>query len=65
SIEGSQDWKWIELPDGTRRKMTKEERNNFDLLPKCFLQVLFPESCKIFFHSIATGISTMLQTVFC
>jgi hypothetical protein len=31
----------------------------------CFLQVLFPESCKIFFHSIATGISTMLQTVFC
>ena len=32
---------------------------------QCFLQVLFPESCKIFFHSIATGISTMLQTVFC
>ena len=31
----------------------------------CFLQVLFPESCKIFFHSIATGISTMLQTIFC
>ncbi|MCR4429898.1 MAG: site-specific DNA-methyltransferase [Tepidanaerobacteraceae bacterium] len=34
SVEGSQDWKWVELPDGTRREMTKEERNNFSLLPK-------------------------------
>jgi len=32
------------------------------LAKACFLQVLFPESCKIFFHSIATGISTMLQS---
>ncbi|NLG90137.1 MAG: hypothetical protein GX494_13190 [Clostridiaceae bacterium] len=47
---------------------TKIFLNNIEmekLMQECFLQVLFPESCKIFFHSIATGISTMLQTVFC
>ena len=32
--EGSQDWKWVELPDGTRREMTKAERQNYSLLPQ-------------------------------
>lgn len=32
--EGSQDWKWVELVDGTRRKMTKTEHYNFNALPK-------------------------------
>ena len=32
--EGSQDWKWVELPDGTRREMSNEERCNYSLLPK-------------------------------
>ena len=31
---GSQDWKWVELPDGTRREMSKDEIENFSLLPK-------------------------------
>ncbi|GHV92878.1 hypothetical protein AGMMS50268_33810 [Spirochaetia bacterium] len=31
---GSQDWKWVELPDGKRREMSKEECENFSLLPK-------------------------------
>jgi adenine-specific DNA-methyltransferase len=30
---GSQDWKWVELPDGVRREMTKDEIDNFSLLP--------------------------------
>lgn len=34
SPEGSRDWKWVELPNGTRREMTKEEKQNFSLLPK-------------------------------
>ena len=32
--EGSQDWKWVELANGERREMTKEERSNYSLLPK-------------------------------
>ena len=32
--EGAQDWKWIELADGTRREMTKTEHYNFKSLPK-------------------------------
>lgn len=31
--EGSQDWKWVQLADGTRREMTKAEKLNFSLLP--------------------------------
>lgn len=31
--EGSQDWKWVQLVDGTRREMTKAEKQNFSLLP--------------------------------
>jgi hypothetical protein len=31
--------------------------------PECFLQELFHESCKLFFHSIATPFSTMLQAL--
>lgn len=31
--EGSQDWKWVELPDGTRREMTKAEKSNYSILP--------------------------------
>jgi hypothetical protein len=30
----------------------------------CFLQALFPESCKPFFHSIASPFSTKLQVPF-
>lgn len=32
--EGSQDWKWVELPDGSRREMTKAERQNYSMLPQ-------------------------------
>ena len=33
-IQGDIHWNWIELPDGSRRKMTKEELNDHHLLPK-------------------------------
>jgi adenine-specific DNA-methyltransferase len=33
SVEGDSHWNHIELPDGTRRKMTPEEINNHKLLP--------------------------------
>jgi adenine-specific DNA-methyltransferase len=33
SVEGEPIWGWVELPDSTRRKMTKEEVNNHGLLP--------------------------------
>lgn len=33
SVEGDAHWNYVELPDGTRRKMTKEEINNHGLLP--------------------------------
>ena len=33
SVEGDTHWNCVELPDGTRRKMTKEEVNNHELLP--------------------------------
>lgn len=32
--EGSQDWKWVELPDGSRREMTRAERQNYSMLPQ-------------------------------
>jgi len=32
-VEGDPHWNYIELPDGTRRKMTSEEINNHKLLP--------------------------------
>lgn len=31
--EGSQDWKWVQLPSGERREMTNEEKKNYSLLP--------------------------------
>lgn len=34
NVQGDSHWGWIELPDGTRRKMTKEEVDNHSLLPK-------------------------------
>jgi hypothetical protein len=34
------------------------------MVPECFLQVLFEKSCKIFFHSIATPFSIVLQVLF-
>ncbi len=34
SVEGDAIWCWIELPDGARRKLTKEEINNHSFLPK-------------------------------
>jgi adenine-specific DNA-methyltransferase len=33
-IEGDSHWNYVEFPDGTRRKMTKDEINNHALLPK-------------------------------
>jgi adenine-specific DNA-methyltransferase len=33
SVEGDSHWNCVELPDGTRRKMTKEEISNHTLLP--------------------------------
>jgi len=34
NVQGDSHWGWIELNDGTRRKMKKEEVNNHDLLPQ-------------------------------
>ena len=34
SVEGDSKWCFVELEDGTRRRMTNEERNNHSLLPK-------------------------------
>ncbi len=34
SVEGDNHWNYVELADGTRRKMTREEINNHGLLPK-------------------------------
>ncbi len=34
SIEGDAAWSWLELEDGSRRKMTREEVDNHRLLPK-------------------------------
>lgn len=34
NIEGIPNWTWIELSDGSVRKMTKEEHKNHNLLPK-------------------------------
>ena len=45
--------KWDELLDSL-----KEDKDN------CFLQVLFHENCKLFFHSIASPFSTILQAHF-
>jgi adenine-specific DNA-methyltransferase len=33
NVQGDFHWGWIELPNGSRRKMTKEEINNHTLLP--------------------------------
>jgi len=33
-VQGNPPWKWVELKDGTRRKLTKEEMNNHAILPK-------------------------------
>ncbi len=33
-------------------------------LTVCFLQELFPQSCKLFFHTSASPFSTLLQTQF-
>ncbi|MCE5230430.1 site-specific DNA-methyltransferase [bacterium] len=33
SVEGDSHWNYVELPDGSRRKMTKEEMSNHSLLP--------------------------------
>jgi len=33
-VRGKQDWEWVELPDGTRRKMTLEEQQDFSVLPR-------------------------------
>ena len=34
SVEGNNLWKWVELPNGERRKMTSDEINKHSLLPK-------------------------------
>ncbi|OGW39948.1 MAG: hypothetical protein A2Y97_10875, partial [Nitrospirae bacterium RBG_13_39_12] len=33
-VRGLQDWKWIELPNGSRREMTKDELEGHETLPK-------------------------------
>lgn len=33
-VQGDMHWGWIELPDGTRRKMSKEENENHAILPR-------------------------------
>lgn len=46
SVEGDSHWNYVELPDGSRRKMTKDEVNNHKLLPSgsipCQLVSLYP-----------------------
>lgn len=34
NVEGDTIWKWVQLTDGTRRQMTREEINDHSLLPK-------------------------------
>lgn len=34
SIEGDPSWAWVDLPDGTRRRLTSEERGNHRSLPR-------------------------------
>ncbi len=34
NVEGDPHWNYVELPDGTRRKMSRDEINNHGLLPK-------------------------------
>lgn len=34
SVEGDAHWNYVELPDGTRRKMSREEIDNHGILPK-------------------------------
>ncbi len=34
NVEGNSIWNWVELADGTRRKLKKEEINNHALIPK-------------------------------
>ena len=34
SVEGDNHWNYVELPDGTRRKMSREEIDNHGLLPR-------------------------------
>jgi adenine-specific DNA-methyltransferase len=34
NVEGLYYWNWVELPDGTKRKMTKKEISNHGLLPE-------------------------------
>jgi len=33
-VEGDSIWKWVQLPDDSRRQMTKDEINNHSLLPR-------------------------------
>jgi len=33
-VQGSQDWKWLHLPDGTKREMTDDEMNGETPLPQ-------------------------------
>ena len=33
-VQGDAPWKWLELADGTRRRLKKEEMNNHAILPK-------------------------------
>ncbi|MFH0739922.1 MAG: site-specific DNA-methyltransferase [bacterium] len=36
NTQGDNIWKWVQLPDGSRRQMSKEEINDYSLLPKGF-----------------------------
>ncbi len=46
NIEGNSIWNWVELTDGTRRQLTKEEINNHKILPssKIFRNKFLTES---------------------
>jgi hypothetical protein len=46
-------------PDAPKIQITEEQ-----IAELCFLQALFPKSCKPFFHSIASPFSTKLQAPF-
>jgi adenine-specific DNA-methyltransferase len=46
SVEGDSHWNYVELPDGSRRKMIKEEMNNHGLLPRgCYALLSSRATC--------------------
>ncbi|EHQ88597.1 RNA polymerase sigma factor [Desulfosporosinus youngiae] len=58
----------IELKEDVGNVLKKLKQKDMEILVykyyACFLQDIFHESCKLFFHSIATPFSTKLQVPF-